>query len=133
MISATGLLSIIFFGSLLIYLVWRFLQKDEWLVYTGSRVIIWFLMIAMIRMVIPFELGFETSIYLGWGLPALRDFLITPLVFGEIAVSPGVILVTIWLIGAVICFSRSMLPFLQLEGAVRKTAEIGRASCRERV
>lgn len=79
MISATGLLSIIFFGSLLVYLVWRFLQKDEWLVYTGSRVIIWFLMIAMIRMVIPFELGFETSIYLGWGLPALRDFLITPL------------------------------------------------------
>ena len=122
MISATGLLSIIFFGSLLVYLVWRFLQKDEWLVYTGSRVIIWFLMIAMIRMVIPFELGFETSIYLGWGLPALRDFLITPLVFGEIAVSPGVILVTIWLIGAVICFSRSMSPFLQLEGAVRKTA-----------
>lgn len=90
MISATGLLSIIFFGSLLVYLVWRFLQKDEWLVYTGSRVIIWFLMIAMIRMVIPFELGFETSIYLGWGLPALRDFLITPLVFGEIAVSRGI-------------------------------------------
>lgn len=122
MISATGLLSIVFSGSLLIFLIWSFLRKDMWLAYTGPRVVIWVLMIVMIRMLIPFEIGFETSIYLEWGLPAFRDFLLTPIVFPIITISPGEILVTIWITGAVICFSRSLFSFLLLKRAILRMA-----------
>ncbi len=122
MISATGLLSIVLSGSLLIYLVCFFLRKDGWLAYAGPRVIIWFLMIVTIRMLIPFELGFEKSIYIEQGLPALRDFLITPIAFLGITVSPGDILLVVWITGAVICFSESLFSFFEFKRSICKIA-----------
>lgn len=102
MLSLTGFLTMVCSGSLLALAVW-FLLKDKYVFLSiGTGVPMILSVLIMVRLLIPFELGFEKSLYFDQWLPQFHDFFTRPFLhFGDYPISLLNLLCAVWLAGAV--------------------------------
>lgn len=102
MLSLTGFLTMVVSGSLLALAVWILLKNKSIFLAVGTSVPMILSVLIMVRLLIPFELGFEKSVYLDRWLPQFQDFFIMPFMQIEhFQINLLNVLCTVWLAGTV--------------------------------
>lgn len=103
MLSLTGFLTVVVSGSLLALAVWILLKNKSIFLAVGTSVPMILSVLIMVRLLIPFELGFEKSVYLDRWLPQFQKYFTKPFLhLGHLQISPLDFLCIVWLAGAVL-------------------------------
>ena len=117
--SLTAFLTVIFFSSILIVLIWFFLKNNQLIKQIGIGTLFFCIAVIVIRLLIPFEFSFASNLAVDRVFPEIISFLETPVIaFSGYNICLCHILRLLWITGAAVglgktirtyaCFKRSM-------------------------
>lgn len=102
-LTPTSLLSCVISSMLLTVLAWMVIKNDSVLKTAGKYICI-FLMLVVVRMLLPVEFGFTVTLLSRRMLTGLRNMMLLEVTFGALQVTVGQVLLFLWIIGAVCRF-----------------------------
>lgn len=102
-LTPTSLLSCVISSILLTVLAWMVIKNDSALKTAGKYICI-FLMLVVVRVMLPVEFGFTVTLLSKRMLTGLRDMMLLEVTFGTLKVTVGQILMFLWITGAVCRF-----------------------------
>lgn len=134
--SISSLLTMTFFSSILIVLIYFVLRNNHTIAQLGMRTLALCIGATILRLLIPFELPITRNLPIEKLLPNFILFLETPVIkFDKSTISLLHILYLIWAIGIIIQISKTIIVYFRFTKTVTNTlsltdSEIQKALCR---